>query len=250
MDGDARPDARLTVLTGPSWAGRDSVVELVRARAPFVRVPVSVTTRRRRAHEVDGVHYTFVDRPAFERMIADQRLLEWAELGGNLYGTPREPVERWLRAGEPVLLVLDTVGAGLVKAAVPEARLVRLTAAAAPLTAAAAPAPAPAARSRPLPARLRARRARSQLLPARFRPRRRVSTSAGLRGAGGACPGPCRLAHGRCRPGLGRQRARSRPLPARPRETRARVPRTPADRRTRRPAAPPTQPSRPARMPT
>ena len=54
--------ARLTVLTGPSGAGRDSVIELVRARAPWVRVPVSVTTRRRRAHEVDGVHYTFVDR--------------------------------------------------------------------------------------------------------------------------------------------------------------------------------------------
>jgi guanylate kinase len=139
VDGDARPDARLTVLTGPSWAGRDSVVELVRARAPFVRVPVSVTTRRRRAHEVDGVHYTFVDRPAFERLIADQLLLEWAELGGNLYGTPREPVEAWLRAGEPVLLVLDTVGAGLVKAAMPEARLVRLTAAAG-LPAAAPPA--------------------------------------------------------------------------------------------------------------
>ena len=132
MDGDARPDARLTVLTGPSWAGRDSVVELVRARAPFVRAPVSVTTRRRRAHEVDGVHYTFVDRPAFERLIADQLLLEWAELGGNLYGTPREPVEAWLRAGEPVLLVLDTVGAELVKVAMPEARLVRLTAPAGP----------------------------------------------------------------------------------------------------------------------
>jgi guanylate kinase len=144
VDGDARPDARLTVLTGPSWAGRDSVVELVRARAPFVRVPVSVTTRRRRAHEVDGVHYTFVDRPAFERLIADQLLLEWAELGGNLYGTPREPVEAWLRAGEPVLLVLDTVGAGLVKAAMPEARLVRLTAPAGSM-----PAPAGSVPARP-----------------------------------------------------------------------------------------------------
>jgi guanylate kinase len=162
VDGDARPDARLTVLTGPSWAGRDSVVELVRARAQFVRVPVSVTTRRRRAHEVDGVHYTFVDRPAFDRLIADQLLLEWAELGGNLYGTPREPVEAWLRAGEPVLLVLDTVGAGLVKAAMPEARLVRLTAPAGPV-----PAPTGSASARATPAPAGSMPAPSGSVPAR-----------------------------------------------------------------------------------
>jgi guanylate kinase len=127
MDGDARPDARLTVLTGPSSAGRDSVVELVRARAPFVRVPVAVTTRRRRADEADGVEYAFVDRAAFDRLIAGGRLLEWAEVGGNRYGTPREPVEEWLRAGEPVLVALDVGGALLVRAAMPAARLVYLT---------------------------------------------------------------------------------------------------------------------------
>lgn len=128
MDGDARPDARLTVLTGPSWAGQDSVLGLVRARAPFVRVPVPVTTRPRRADEVDGGHYRFVDRAEFDRMIADGRLLEWAEIGGHRYGTPRAPVEAWLRAGEPVLLALDEAGARLVRDAVSGACLVRLTA--------------------------------------------------------------------------------------------------------------------------
>jgi guanylate kinase len=128
MDGDARPAARLTVLTGPSWAGRDSVLGLVRARAPFVRVPVSVTTRRRRDDEVDGVHYTFVNRTEFDRMIAEGRLLEWAEVGGSRYGTPRAPVEEWLRAGEPVLVALDAAGARLVRAAEPGACLVELTA--------------------------------------------------------------------------------------------------------------------------
>jgi guanylate kinase len=144
VDGDARPGARLTVLTGPSGAGRDSVVGLVRARAPFVRVPVALTTRRRRDHEVEGVHYRFVNRADFVRMIAEGGLLEWAELGGNLYGTPREPVEAWLRAGEPVLLVLDAAGALLARDAVPGARLVCLTAPDDGVTPAGADAPAPA----------------------------------------------------------------------------------------------------------
>jgi guanylate kinase len=114
----ARPAARLTVLTGPSAVGLDKVIELVRARTPSVRMPVSVTTRRRRDHEVDGLHYTFVDRARFDRLVADAALLEWAEIGGDRYGTPRGPVEAWLAAGEPVLLAIDVQGAALVRAAV------------------------------------------------------------------------------------------------------------------------------------
>jgi guanylate kinase len=122
----ARPAARLTVLSGPSTVGLDKVVELVRARTPVVRMPVSVTTRRRRAHEVDGVHYTFVDPATFDRLVADDALLEWAAVGGNRYGTPRGPVTAWLAAGEPVLLAIDPRGAALVRTAVPDARLVYL----------------------------------------------------------------------------------------------------------------------------
>ena len=91
-----------------------------------MRVPVPVTTRRRRPDEVDGEHYAFVDRRSFDRLAATGRLLEWAELGGNRYGTPRGPVEAWLAAGEPVLVALDPAGARLVKAAMPDARLVHL----------------------------------------------------------------------------------------------------------------------------
>jgi guanylate kinase len=121
MDG-ARPAARLTVVSAPSGVVLDRVVELVRARAPFVRVPVSVTSRRRRAHEVDGVQYAFVDADAFDRLVAGGALLEWAQIGGNRYGTPRAPVVGWLAAGEPVLLVID--GAALVRGEMPDARLV------------------------------------------------------------------------------------------------------------------------------
>jgi guanylate kinase len=122
----ARPAARLTVLSGAPAVGLDKVIELVRARTPAVRMPVSVTTRRRRLREVDGVHYAFVDPATFDRLVAADALLEWMQVGGNRYGTPRGPVEAWLAAGEPVLLAIDPQGAALVRAAVPDARLVYL----------------------------------------------------------------------------------------------------------------------------
>lgn len=126
MEDDARPAARLTVLSGPSGVGKDSVIELIRARSPWVWLSVSATTRKMRDYEVDGVHYFFVDRPEFERMIATGQFLEWAEFAGNLYGTPRGPVEEKLRAGEPVLLKIDLQGARQVRAAMPDAQLVFL----------------------------------------------------------------------------------------------------------------------------
>jgi guanylate kinase len=106
--------------------GKDSVIELIRARSPWVRLSVSVTTRRMRDYEVDGVHYHFVNRVEFERMVAAQELLEWAEFAGNLYGTPRGAVEGWLAQGVPVLLKIDLQGARQVRAAMPDAQLVFL----------------------------------------------------------------------------------------------------------------------------
>src|SRR5438046_68725 len=116
-DGDARPaPARLTVLSGPSGVGKDSVIELIRARASWVWLSVSVTTRRMREYEADGVHYHFVSRAEFERMVDLGQLLEWAEFAGNLYGTPRGPVEARLRYGQPVLLKIEIQGARQVRA--------------------------------------------------------------------------------------------------------------------------------------
>jgi guanylate kinase len=126
MADGARPAARLTVLSGPSGVGKDSVIELIRARSPWVWLSVSMTTRTRRDSEVDGVHYHFVDRPEFERMVQAGELLEWAEFAGSLYGTPRRPVEAHLRAGDPVLLKIDLHGARQVRRAMPGARLVFL----------------------------------------------------------------------------------------------------------------------------
>lgn len=124
---DARPGrARLTVLSGPSGVGKDSVIELIRARAPWVELSVSVTTRRMRDYEVDGVHYHFVTRTEFERLVTGGQLLEWAEFAGNLYGTPRSQVEAKLAAGTPILLKIDLQGARQVRAAMPEAQLIFL----------------------------------------------------------------------------------------------------------------------------
>jgi guanylate kinase len=126
MAGQARPAARLTVLSGPSGVGKDSVIEMVRARSPWVWLSVSVTTRPKRHNEVDGVHYYFVGRDEFERLARAGELLEHAEFAGNLYGTPREPVRRRLREGEPVLLKIDLQGARQVRQRMPEAQLVFL----------------------------------------------------------------------------------------------------------------------------
>ncbi len=126
-DNDARPGrARLTVLSGPSGVGKDAVIELIRARSTWVWLSVSATTRPKRDYEVDGMHYHFVDRAGFERLIASDQLLEWAEFAGNLYGTPRGPVEDKLLAGTPVLLKIDLQGARQVRRAMPESQLVFL----------------------------------------------------------------------------------------------------------------------------
>jgi len=114
------------VFSGPSGVGKDSVIELVRARAPWVWFSVSVTTRRMRDYEVDGVHYHFVSRREFERMVAADELLEWADFAGNLYGTPRGPVHARLQSGTPVLLKIDLQGARQVRSTMPEAQFVFL----------------------------------------------------------------------------------------------------------------------------
>ena len=116
----------MTVLSGPSGVGKDSVIELIRARSPWVRLSVSVTTRRKRDYEEDGRHYHFVNRVEFNRMKAAGDLLEWAEFAGNLYGTPRSQVEGYIAQGIPVLLKIDIQGARQVRYAMPDAQLVFL----------------------------------------------------------------------------------------------------------------------------
>ena len=117
---------RLSVLSGPSGVGKGTVVARIRSDYPDIWVSVSCTTRVPRPGERDGVEYYFVTREQFLALAEAGDLLEYAEFAGNLYGTPRTPVERRLAGGQLTLLEIDLQGARQVRAAMPDARLVFL----------------------------------------------------------------------------------------------------------------------------
>jgi guanylate kinase len=112
----ARNDRRIArrglmlVLSSPSGAGKTTLSRMLLADERNVTLSISVTTRARRRGEVDGRHYHFIDRHRFDQLKRDGDLLEYAEVFGNFYGTPRKPVERALRAGRDMLFDIDWQG--------------------------------------------------------------------------------------------------------------------------------------------
>jgi guanylate kinase len=118
---------RLTVLAGPTAVGKGTVASYVRQHHPEVWISVSATTRAPRPGEVHGRHYWFVSDEEFDRMVAEDELLEWAVVHrAARYGTPRRPVLEALAEGRPALLEIDLQGARQVRERMAEARLVFL----------------------------------------------------------------------------------------------------------------------------
>jgi guanylate kinase len=107
----------ILILSSPSGAGKTTLTRmLMQDSALDLTLSVSVTTRKRRSSEVDGVHYHFLaDRGEFERMKAADELLESAEVHGNAYGTPLKPVEKVLAEGRDMLFDVDWQGAKQVR---------------------------------------------------------------------------------------------------------------------------------------
>jgi guanylate kinase len=118
------PNPMLVVVSGPSGVGKSTIVAELARRHPQVVPIVTATTRPRRNGEVHGVDYHFMDRGAFNALRDTGGLLEWAEVHGNLYGTPIDQVRGILAAGRDAILTIDPQGARQVRQRVPDALLV------------------------------------------------------------------------------------------------------------------------------
>jgi guanylate kinase len=115
---------RLIVVSGPSGAGKDTLIGDALEAIPELALIASATTRKPRPSEVEGRDHVFLSREEFERWIEGGRLLEWAEYSGNLYGTPKQSVEDLLEKGRSVILRIELQGARQIKERRPDAVMV------------------------------------------------------------------------------------------------------------------------------
>ncbi|MBS7804223.1 guanylate kinase [Rhizobiales bacterium TNE-4] len=110
----------MLVLSSPSGAGKTTLTKLLRDEEPSLTLSISVTTRPRRPSEVDGVHYFFKTADEFKDLRDRGDLLEWAEVHGNFYGSPRKEIDKALSAGNDILFDIDYQGAMQVRKTAPD----------------------------------------------------------------------------------------------------------------------------------
>lgn len=115
---------KLLVISGFSGVGKGTVVNYLKEHDDNYKISVSVTTRNPRENEIDGMHYHFITNEQFEKMIEENKLLEYAGYVDHYYGTPKEFVERSLDQGNDVILEIETKGALQVKENKPDAILI------------------------------------------------------------------------------------------------------------------------------
>jgi guanylate kinase len=114
------------VISAPSGTGKSTVCRIIGSREPDVALSVSYTTRKPRGKEKDGVEYHFLGDATFDRMIAEGKFLEWAEVHTKRYGSGREETEKLISAGKDVLFDIDVQGGQQIKQAVEQAVLIFL----------------------------------------------------------------------------------------------------------------------------
>ncbi len=112
---------RLFIVSGPSGSGKDTVLKKVFEKYQDISFSISSITRDMRAGEIAGEKYNFISREEFERMIADNALLEHNIFVGNYYGTPRKPVEDCINSGGDMIVEVDVNGAAQIREKMPEA---------------------------------------------------------------------------------------------------------------------------------
>jgi len=118
---------KLYIVSGPSGAGKGTLVRAILDRVPDIWLSVSATTRRPRPGEEEGKHYIFLSAEDFDDLVENDGLLEWADVHGNRYGTPRAPVEEAITQGKRAVLEIDPQGAFQVKKRMPESELIFIT---------------------------------------------------------------------------------------------------------------------------
>ena len=121
------PTPLLIVISGPSGAGKDTVVQLMKERGLPFHFVVTATTRPRRANETDGRDYFFVSKEEFARMIEQNELIEYAIVYGDYKGIPKSQVREALASGKDVVMRVDVQGAETVRKLAPEALLIFIT---------------------------------------------------------------------------------------------------------------------------
>ncbi len=124
--GDPTAGGMLVIISGPSGVGKNTIIDALRQRPrdPDYHYVVTCTTRARRPGEIDGVNYQFLTKPEFLALRDSGGLLEFNEVYGNWYGTPRAQVREALAAGRDVILTIDVQGAQQVKEGVADALLI------------------------------------------------------------------------------------------------------------------------------